>query len=272
MNRPKETMEWGLFEKIASEAVEFGIPEIGLNRFGEPLLHPKLADMIAFLKVRGAESVDFTTNGTLLTQDRARDFLEAGIDRIAVSIDGFKKATYEKIRIGASYDQVIENLHNLIELKKKMQVNTIIQLNFVCTKDTISEVEEFYYYWRKKIDSFFFIPFMGYTNVRGMSNLRIPKKRVKCYMLYSTLVCSSDGRGGVCCVGDPNLALDIGDLNIRTLKEVWNGPEVQKIRKIHREKRWNELPICAKCDLIFPYTYWLKHFINIYYRIYIGRP
>jgi len=272
MNRPKETMEWGLFEKIASEAVEFGIPEIGLNRFGEPLLHPKLADMIAFLKVRGAKSVDFTTNGTLLTQDRARDFLEAGIDRIAVSIDGFKRATYENIRIGASYDQVIENLHRLIELRAKMNANTKIQLNFVCTKDTISEVGEFYKYWCKKVDSFFFIPFMGYTNVRGMSTLRIPKKRVKCYMLWYMLVCSCDGRGGVCCQGDPNLDLDIGDLNIRTLMEVWNGPEVQRIRKIHREKRWKELPICAKCDLIFPYTYWLKHFINIYYRIYTGRP
>lgn len=269
MSRCKKQMDWPLFERVCRDAIEFGIPQIGLNRFGEPMLHPRLPEMIAFAKINGAHCVDFTTNGTLLDEDNIHRILEAGLDQIAVSIDGFDQSTYERIRRGASYAQVVAGVHSLLEIREKLKAATKVQLNFVCTKETIKEARAFYRYWRKQVDSFFFIPFMGYAGVQGMSPMARPRYRTKCYMLWYMIVSSVDGQAGVCCQGDPNHELDIGDLKKRTLRDVWNGPEARRIRRIHFERAWKELPVCASCDMTYPYTRWMQHYLDIYRRIHV---
>lgn len=268
MTKPVEAMDWALFEKICSDAVSLGIPRIGLNRFGEPLLHPKLPEMVAFAKARRAKRVDITTNGLLLTEEKSRVLLEAGLDQIAVSVDGFRKQTYEKIRIGSSYDTVVANIHRFISLRDKINPRTRVRLNFVTTIDTFPEVRDFYKYWIKHVDGIWFIPFMGYGKVRNLSPLKKSKRNAKCSMLWHMLIASTDGNAGVCCHGDPNGILNIGDLHDRSITDVWHGPEVQRIRRIHFEKQWRELPICAQCDLIAPYSTWVRHYYQIYKKIF----
>jgi len=271
MTRTKKLMEWPLFERICLDAINFGIPKICLGWFGESLLHPQLPEMVAFAKKNGAKFVEFVTNGTLLTEERARAVLSAGLDCIQISMDGFNKSTFEQIRLGASYDEVVANTHRLLELRDKLRARTIVQLNFVCTKESIKEVRDFHRYWRKGVDRFYFLPFVGYESVHGMSTMTAHRCQSKCYMLWYMIVATVDGRAGVCCFGDPNLDLNVGNLRERSLKDVWNGPEIQRIRRIHFQKRFNELPVCARCDLTSPYTRWAKHFLETYRRIYVGR-
>ncbi len=271
MTRSTEAMDWELYQKIVADAVDWGIPQIGLNRFGEPMLHPRLPEMIAFAKDRGARFVEFVTNGTLLDEKRGRAILEAGIDQVAISVDGHKKETYESIRVGASHAEVMDNVQRFIELRDKIRPQARIQMNFVCTAQTFDEAPAFHRHWRDKVDSIYYIPFMGYAGLKNQSNLKRPKGRAKCYMLWYMLVAATDGKAGVCCHGDPNRVLDVGDLSRLSLKEVWTGPEVERIRRVHIEKRWRDLPICAACDLTFPYTYWAKHYLATYRRVYFGR-
>jgi len=269
MTKAVEAMDWNLFEKICSDAVDLGISRIGLNRFGEPLLHPRLPEMVAFAKARGAKRVDITTNGLLLTEEKSTLLLEAGLDQIAVSVDGFLKETYEKIRIGSSYDKVVNNIHRFIALRNKINPKARVRLNFVITIDTFPEIRSFYKYWIRHVDGIWFIPFMAYGNVRNLSPLKRSKKKSKCSMLWHMLVASTDGSAGVCCHGDPNGVLNIGDLHVRDIADVWNGPEVERIRRVHFEKRWKELPICAQCDLIAPYSTWVRHYCNVYKKIFL---
>lgn len=50
-----------------------------------------------------------TTNGTVLN-DRVKDIIQKGNFNFNISIDSFNKDNYEKIRIGANYEQVMQNL------------------------------------------------------------------------------------------------------------------------------------------------------------------
>ncbi len=52
---------------------------------GEPLLHPDIAGMAAAAKQAGCR-VTLLTNGTILGPDRAREFAEAGLDELRVSL------------------------------------------------------------------------------------------------------------------------------------------------------------------------------------------
>lgn len=270
MSREKKLMEWSLFERICTDAIEFGVPQIGLGWFGESMLHPQLPEMIAFAKRNGAKSVAFTTNGTLLTEENTRNCLEAGLDRIEVSIDGATRSTFESVRVGASYDEVVANVHTLLRIRDELKAPTKVQLNFVCTTQTINELRPFYRKWRNLVDGFFFIPFMGYAGVQNMSPMPPPSHRTKCYMLWYMLISSVDGRAGVCCQGDPDINLEVGDLRTQTLKEVWNGPGIHRVRRTHFRRAWNELPVCGRCDVTYPYMRWMRHFISTYRRIHLG--
>ncbi len=85
---------------------------------GEPLLHPNFLDFVEIAKSKKC-FVAFTTNGILLTEDRAWQLIKLGVDLIIFSIDGIGEI-YEKIRMGAKWEIICENLKRIVELKKKL--------------------------------------------------------------------------------------------------------------------------------------------------------
>ena len=75
---------------VVGAAVAMGVRSLRLTG-GEPLLHPQLEQLIAAvqpLRAQGLRDIALTTNGSLLTADRARALRSAGLDRITISLDG----------------------------------------------------------------------------------------------------------------------------------------------------------------------------------------
>jgi MoaA/NifB/PqqE/SkfB family radical SAM enzyme len=84
-------------------------PTVFFGGFGEPLVHPEIVPMVRAAKVTGA-AVELITNGILLTEDRARDLITAGLDRLWVSLDGAQPESYADVRLGAALNDVIANV------------------------------------------------------------------------------------------------------------------------------------------------------------------
>lgn len=55
---------------------------------GEPLLHPQIAALVRGAQALGVADVALTTNGTLLSLERACQLRQAGLSRITLSLDG----------------------------------------------------------------------------------------------------------------------------------------------------------------------------------------
>ena len=83
--------------------------------WGEPLLHGGIYDMVRMAHERGCATT-MTSNGTALSAANSRRLIEAGLDRLTVSIDGLSPQTYDTIRIGASLEKVEANLRRLSRL------------------------------------------------------------------------------------------------------------------------------------------------------------
>ena len=64
---------------------------------------------------------------------------------------------------------------------------------------------------------------------------------------FNELVIAADGTAGMCCL-DTNLTQKTGDANTNTSKEIWNGSELKKIRKLMIENKYDLLPICQTCN------------------------
>lgn len=87
------------------------------------------------------QNIDFSfqTNGLLLKQlyNRTKKIWDR-TKKIGVSIDGATKETYEKLRLGGSYDKIIENLAFLKE--KKKEHNFKLSIHFVVQRDNYHEM------------------------------------------------------------------------------------------------------------------------------------
>lgn len=93
---------------------------VHLSVWGEPLLHPKLFDMIKIAK-KAKCITGFTTNASLLEREIARDLINLNLDTLIVSIDGASSSTYESIRKELKFDKVIANVRDFMEEKKKLK-------------------------------------------------------------------------------------------------------------------------------------------------------
>jgi cyclic pyranopterin phosphate synthase len=76
--------------RVIEAAVALGVRSLRLTG-GEPLLHRQLEELIRAvqpLRARGLGEIALTSNGVLLSAERARALRGAGLDRITISLDG----------------------------------------------------------------------------------------------------------------------------------------------------------------------------------------
>jgi len=84
-------------------------PDVFFGGLGEPLGHPGIADMISEIKALGS-SVELITNGTLLNKSLSQKLIDAGLDKLWVSLDGATPESYKDVRLGAALPEVLQNL------------------------------------------------------------------------------------------------------------------------------------------------------------------
>jgi MoaA/NifB/PqqE/SkfB family radical SAM enzyme len=115
---------------------------IRLHGFGEPLMNPDLARFISEASSRGINA-EFSSNATLLSADKAEALIKSGLFQLTVSIDGASKDVYEKIRINAQYETVIENLRQFVAIRSELnKERPYLRINIVVTADNIFELSD----------------------------------------------------------------------------------------------------------------------------------
>lgn len=97
---------------------------VSLMGHGEPLVHPHLAEMIALIKGSGlAERIDIITNGSLLTREKSRALIDAGLDVIRISLQGLSSAKYREISgVNLNYEEFLDNIAYFHENRGLCQV------------------------------------------------------------------------------------------------------------------------------------------------------
>jgi MoaA/NifB/PqqE/SkfB family radical SAM enzyme len=88
---------------------------VDFTGWGEPLLHRNIYEMIRMARDHGCNT-SMTSNGTALTAANANRLIESGLNSLTVSIDGLSPEVYDKIRVGASLEQVEVNLRETSRL------------------------------------------------------------------------------------------------------------------------------------------------------------
>ena len=120
-----ELLEWDEYERLVRLLVGMGIRKVRVTG-GEPLVRPGLEDFIARLKALGVQDLSMTTNGYTLA-GRCEGLVDAGINRINISLDSLNREKFERITRTKTFDQVIAGIDAAQASKlRPVKVNAVL--------------------------------------------------------------------------------------------------------------------------------------------------
>ena len=215
--RPLKKMTDETFKNIVKQLKELNFDgQIFLNINNEPLIDVNLIDRAKLLRetLGGAVHLSLITNATLLTEEKMDE-------------------------CGKYFDDICIN--NYSEYYKLLEHNRILY-------DYIKKNEEKFRECDVSIRRRYSKEILG-TRAGNAPNK--PKKNNKidspCIYVYTDISIYPDGTVGLCC-NDCFEKTDFGNINNKSMKEIWEQKELCEIRRKMREGR-TKYPFCVECDV-----------------------
>jgi pyruvate-formate lyase-activating enzyme len=251
MKRKRGFIEWNLYKAIVDEMAGH-VKMTTLHIWGEPLLHPKLPEMIAYAHQKGMRT-EISTNATLLNEGLSREILKAGLGAIYMCLDGATAETYESIRRRGDFEQTKANIQRFIELRREVAApEPLVNVQIIEMQPTLPEVEAFTRQWRQAgVYRVSVKPFDSWGNqvdtisVLRASEANVPAKRWHCPNLWFHAHIYWDGTL-VCCDRDFDALYPLGNVGNGVMK-AWNGPAMRDLRRKHLHRRLEDVPSCRNC-------------------------
>lgn len=252
---------------------------------GEPLLHQELFEIIKTIH-KSYIKIYLISNGMLLDNNIARRFAELDVN-LMISIDGADKKSYEKIRRGANFERLIKSVataneygildsctitigkHNyhqiggLFQFAKDIGYKKII---FLGLKPCINyekyilneeEYQDFFFSVIRNqadyqidvyVDEPFFKPFLKEHNIDYPPNpengIIVPD--VSRCIFGDYMFIETNGDIKPCTFAH----LTIGNVNERSLKEIWEDMQNSKLIKMTKDFSTREAS-CRKCRYLY---------------------
>jgi radical SAM protein with 4Fe4S-binding SPASM domain len=269
VNRPKGMMGYELFQKIIDDlktmADESGqkVAEMHLYKDGEPLIHKDLGKIISYAKKSGtALSVETTTNAALLTKEKAIEIIESGLDVLRVSVEHVNSEGYKRITQNFSdYNKIKENVKFLFEEKTRRGSGPAIKVKIVDVNLSAEELTKFHRDFSPICDIININQLMGWSNSgkkdftlgvdvkRAMGGVAKLMDKKICPEPFRSLAINFNGEVSVCCV-DWSFGTLVGDVSKTSLKDIWNGKELNEFRRKHYTGQRGLIEACRDCHYL----------------------
>lgn len=253
-NKKPNILSYELFRKVVDDCTKFNkkLKVLRLYKEGEPLLNKRLPDMINYaVKKNIAESIDFTTNGTLLTPDLNLALIDAGINRINISIEALNAEGYYEIS-GAKIDfnKFLLTLKHLY--KNKQQCHIFIKISDASIRSS-EDAKQFYNIFGEMCDE---IAIEHITSVwpefepEGSKKINIygdeQKSLEVCPYVFYTICINSDGSVSACLM-DWNHKLIVGNVEADSIVDIWDNNIMNRMRIENLKGNRKDLNVCANC-------------------------
>ena len=118
--------------RMIEDLAAFGSP-VMLFSGGEPLMRPDLTDLIKHTVKNGMRAV-ISTNGTLITRDKAAELKDLGLSYVGISLDGLKDVNDAFRGVPGAFDLALAGIRNCQEKNLK------VGLRFTVNKRNASEI------------------------------------------------------------------------------------------------------------------------------------
>jgi len=126
---------------LLDDLAQFGVPVI-LFSGGEPLVRKDLFELAAYAVKRGMRAV-ISTNGTLLTEKRARMLKNIGLSYVGISLDGMEEI-HDRFRgVKGAFKKTVEGIKNCQKAEIK------VGLRFTINRFNADEIPKIFHFIEK---------------------------------------------------------------------------------------------------------------------------
>lgn len=221
---------------------------------GEPLLHPDICKMVKYAKdSQVADRIEITTNGSLLTKKMSDGLIEAGVDRLKISIQGTTKEKYKNIsNFDLNYREFLSNLKYFYDNKKHTEVYIKIIDIALEDKNDEKKFKEMFESVADYVSVEYAIPFIKELD-KSVYNKEFDRckqgnlnKSKICSMPFYMQVVAPNGDILPCCSSDVPLVL--GNIHKNSIKDSWEG-KIQNnfLKMMLKDKNLNS--VCKSCSV-----------------------
>lgn len=225
---------------------------------GEPLLHKDIAEMVAYAKqAEIAQSVDIVTNGALLTPELSDRLIEAGLDRLRISVEGLCAEDYAKnARAKVDFEGFLSQIryfyahsaqtHVYIKIIDYMVQEPERQKRFfdlfgpMCHSIAIEHLTP-------TIEEIDYDQLSGGMEADKPQNGGALLEAEVCPQGFYMMQINPDGKVVPCC--SMKYPAILGDVNQSTVPAIWTGDRFNQFRRRMLADRAQTSPVCQECKL-----------------------
>jgi len=248
-------LDINLHNKLIDEVAKYGEGITQYIRYasnGEPLVHPKVFEMISYTKNKTVTPVTLTTNGVTMSTKRMEKLILSNIDCIDISIDAYSEDIYKKVRVGGDLSVTRKNVLNLIDYIKKNNKKTKVVVSFVENQINSHEIESFDNFWKKAGADYVVIRRMHscsgakieFAALKRKNNESSPRR--PCLYPWERIVLTPTGDLAFC-PSDWVHGSVICNYKDNTVKDVWDGVFYKKLREAHLKNNYKNHAFCGQC-------------------------
>jgi len=262
LTRPLGLLNLNDFKKWIDQIKDTGF-YVQLFFQGEPYINKQLPEMIKYAQQKNIY-VSISTNGHFVSDKNVDYVLENAPDKLIYSVDGLDEESYQKYRVGGTFEQADRGLRLLIkkrnELKKK---KPLVEFQFIVMKQNEHQLDDVKKYCDEvEVDKLVIktMQISSYENalkflpnnpkyrryIVEANNFRIKSKlKNHCFALWRTAVITWDGKVVPCCF-DKDAEFTLGFLNQNSFYDIWTSDVYKKFRSAVLGNR-RKINICTNC-------------------------
>jgi radical SAM protein with 4Fe4S-binding SPASM domain len=255
-------MKLPMLQKLVDDLASFPgqVDEFVFGNYGEPLLNKSIAEMVGYAAASGRiREVSLITNAAMLTHEKAQALVDAGLQKIRISVEALSDEGYLKTtKTKTAFAEIVENIRTLHRLSRG---KTFIYVKIIDTGLSDVEKRRFFATFTPIANAVSIENLMPITeeaatvvgeNGKGMTGVSLSTGRSVCPSPFYSLSVHMDGDVGVCC-SDWHHKTNVGSLKEQSLSEIWNGEELRRFRADQLTKSWRQMPQCAGCEMVNHY-------------------
>lgn len=264
-----------LWNKIAIEAGPYS-SWLRCTGGGEPMMHPKIVEMIEFAKDQNCR-IWLNTNGSLFgprekNREKLERLIKAEVDIIEFSMDAADAKTYAKVRPplrGESlsselrWKNQVDNVRAALELRKIWKKKSRIVVSVIRQKIVEDNIDNIVDFWKQLgVDDVITRKFLTWddnTNIDTsqsadkhlyqISEKSVGQRAEPCVWPFERLNIDTLGRVALC--GQDisfKTAPQFPNVKETTIREIWHGEAFSKYRKLHLDGLGDTISPCAGCS------------------------
>lgn len=243
MKRGEGDIDFELFCKLADEICSQPQCIVKIGGLGEPSLYERFGDAMGALRDRRVRHITYT-NGNVFERFTNDEILSWRIPHLIVSIDGTDANSYNRLRIGGVYDQLLAQF-SAFRLARDgsrgsgpfLEVRHVIMPN-----ESEEELRKFRARWMKVADTVMF-------NHLIPARARNSNCRRRCRDIRRELYVRSSGLIPFCGYQYLQTGYEwIGDLRTGSIRQAWNHERLDHVRHLHSKRAAHIPDFCRGCS------------------------